>query len=381
MDGRKINNVLIAPDSFKDCLLSVQVASLLARGIKEKQPGAEVTVFPVADGGEGTLSCITFHSEGKWVSLSVADPLYRVINSGYLLTDDDRTAVIELAGASGIGILSGDERDPLVTSTFGTGELIKDALERGVSKIVLTIGGSATVDGGTGIASALGFRFLDKNSNAIDRLSGGMLDKISQIDAGNMHPGLKETEIIVACDVQNRLNGMEGAARVYGPQKGADEKGVQLLENGLMNLSSLIYRETGYDADKNPGTGAAGGASLFLLAYGKAVLQSGFDTIAGYTGFYDAIDRADLIVTGEGCIDRQTSYGKVVFSIAEIAKKRNIPLVGVAGAVHGRDQVMKETGAAGLYSISDLAGSKAESINRAPEYLVEIGKLIAEDFL
>jgi glycerate 2-kinase len=348
--------ILIAPDSFKDCLSSEHVAGFLGEGITDVYPEADITVFPVADGGEGTASCIGFHRKGRWKSVKVSDPLFRPVLSDYLILEDENTAVIELARASGLELLSRDERDALKTSTFGTGELIKDALDEGLKKIFLTIGGSATVDGGAGIAAALGFRFIDRDGKVIEQITGEKLSGICNIIADDLHPRFRETDIIIACDVNNLLNGEEGAARVYGPQKGADARAVALLEKGLSHLSALVACKTGFDADKHPGTGAAGGASLFPLAYGKGMLRSGFGIIMELTDFMHEILKADLVISGEGKIDRQTAYGKVVSSIASISAQNKIPFIGAGGIIEGERELLKQQlGARELYSVSDLA--------------------------
>jgi glycerate 2-kinase len=377
-----IRKILIAPDSFKDCLTSLEVAGFLSDGIKENSPNTEISLFPVADGGEGTASCIAWHRGGTWIETEVMDPLFRIIPARYLVLDDGVTAVIELAGASGLEILSAGERNPLNTSTFGTGQLIRDAMDRGLRKIILTIGGSATVDGGTGIASALGFKFSDKENNIIEPVRGGNLKEICYIYSEGVHSALGETEIVIACDVQNILNGPEGAARIYGPQKGADQAAVGILEDGLKHLSTLVLSNTGFDADKYPGTGAAGGASLFLLSYGKGELKRGFEIIAGLTGFVDAIKQSDLVITGEGKIDSQTAYGKVVASVALIASKMQIPLIGVAGVfTEERERVRQSLGAQEVYSVRELAENDTDSFKNAPVYLKEIGRLIANGFI
>jgi glycerate 2-kinase len=378
----KIRKILIAPDSFKDCLTSIEVAGFLSDGIKESSRNTEISLFPVADGGEGTASCIAWHRGGKWIETMVMDPLFRKISARYLVLDDGMTAVIELAGASGLELLSAGDRNPLNTSTFGTGQLIRDAIDRGLRKIILTIGGSATVDGGTGIASALGFKFSDKENNIIDPVRGGDLKEICYINSENVHPAFSETEIIIACDVQNILNGSEGAARVYGPQKGAGEAEVAILEDGLKHLSTIVFNNTGFDADKHPGTGAAGGASLFLLSYGNGELKKGFEIVAGLTGFTDAIKQADLVVTGEGKIDSQTAYGKVVASVALIAKKMQIPLIAVAGLLtEEKERVKQSLSAQEVYSVRNLAENDTDSFKNAPVYLKEIGRLIAGSFI
>ncbi len=375
--SKKNSKILIAPDSFKDCLPAQDVARYIGEGIKEKLPEAKIRLFPVADGGEGTAACIAFNRGGRWKELTVSDPLHRPAGSRYLILEDESTAVIELASASGLEMLAAGERNALKTSTLGTGELIRDALDSGIQHIILTIGGSATVDGGVGIAYALGFRFYDEQGNDLSP-SGEITAMISRIDSSNAHPRLQEAEITIACDVRNVLNGPEGAARVYGPQKGADEKAVAILEKGLANLSALVQLETGFGADMHPGTGAAGGAALFLMAYGKGILRNGFDIVAELTGFDVLIRESDIIITGEGRIDTQTAYGKVVASVAVMASATGKPLYVVAGLAEGDRQELKEQfSASEVYSLMDFAESKEDSMQRAPVYLKRSGNLIA----
>ena len=378
----KIKKILIAPDSFKDCLSSGEVAGFLAEGIMGSGISPEITIFPVADGGEGSAGCIAFHKGGSWIELEVMDPLCRPVSSKYLVMSDEKTAVIELAAASGLELLSAQDRNPLNTSTYGTGQLICDAMDRGLKNIRLTIGGSATVDGGAGIASALGFRFFDKNRKNIDHLSGGNLKDICYIDRKNVHPLFSETQINIAYDVKNILNGEEGAARIYAPQKGADNRGVALLEAGLNHLSSVIYKDTGFNADDHQGTGAAGGASLFILAYGNGALSKGVDLILELTGFSDALHKAGLIITGEGKIDSQTAYGKVVSSIADMAVKKKIPVAVVAGVIEGDNEYVKQAlGVRKLYSVRELADDEYDSFENAGVYLQEIGRIIAKEVI
>jgi glycerate 2-kinase len=374
--------ILIATDSFKDCLSSESAARALEKGIKEVFPGAETTVFPVADGGEGTASCINFHRGGRWKKLEVSDPLLRPVLAWYLLLEKDNTAIIELARASGLEMLHSSERNALKTSTLGTGQLIRDALDSGIERIILTIGGSATVDGGTGIASALGFRFVDRHGRQIGPITGGRLTEIDRILSTDIHPRLRETEITIACDVDNYLNGEEGAARVYGPQKGAGADAVRILEDGLNHLSALVLKETGFDADIHPGTGAAGGASLFLLAYGNGMLRSGFEIVSELTGFPGRVKKADLIISGEGKIDRQTAYGKVVSAVARMAAENKKPFLVAGGTIEGNRELLKrELKASELYSVRDLAASDTDSVENAPDYLRKIGKLIGENII
>jgi glycerate 2-kinase len=374
--------ILIATDSFKDCLSSGSAGRALETGIKAACPDAETILFPVADGGEGTASCINWHRGGRWKRVAVSDPLHRPAFADYLVLDEDNTAIIELARASGLELLPSSERNALETSTFGTGQLIKDALDEGMERIILTIGVSATVDGGTGLAAALGFRFVDRHGALIDPIKGGRLMELDRILTTGIHYRLRETEIMIACDVDNLLNGDEGAARVYGPQKGADAVAVAILEKGLKHLSKLVFRETGFDADRHPGTGAAGGASLFLLAYGKGRLHGGFDLVAELTGFPERVKKADLIITGEGRTDRQTAYGKAVSCVGRMASGNDVPFMVVSGSIEGdRESLKRELRAAGVFSVRDFAASDSDSIENAPEYLRKIGRLIGETII
>ena len=372
--------ILIAPDSFKDCLPAIDVARALYNGIKSIRPDMQVILFPMADGGEGTSDILDYHLSCRWENFAVNDPLQRPIQSGYLMLTDRDIAVIELAKASGLELLTMEERNPLHTNTLGTGELIRAALDNDVNEITLSIGGSATVDGGTGIAAALGFTFYNYQGEKFIP-SGNTLHKISRIDTAAVHHSFHETKWIIASDVQNILNGPEGAAVVYGPQKGADAHAVKILADGLSHLAEIIERDTGFSADQHPGTGAAGGAALFLMAYGNATLRSGFDTIAELTGFHSAIDSASLVITGEGKLDAQTKYGKVVSSIAHHTNNKEIPLIVVCGTTKDDPaEIAKSLHIAQLYSLRDRAKNDDDSIKNAKRYLKQIGEDIARKY-
>jgi len=374
-------NVLIAPDSFKDCLPAIDVSRALCNGIKSVKQNVKVTLFPMADGGEGTTEILNYHLSGRWQMATVFDPLKRKIKSRYLLLNGRNTAVIELAKASGLELLRPEERNPLYTTTLGTGELIRHALDNNLEEILLTIGGSATVDGGTGIAAALGFRFYDKQGHEFVP-TGGSLLKINRIDAENLHARFHTTHWLIASDVQNTLNGPEGAAHVYGPQKGADKDAVQQLAEGIEHLSEIIRNITGFSADQHPGTGAAGGAALFLMAYGNATLRPGFDILAELTDFQTTLDAASIVITGEGTFDVQTRYGKIVTSIARHTRKRGTPLIVVCGNVSGEPvTIRKSFGIVNIYSIRERASSDADSMTNAEKYLEQIGAEIAREYI
>lgn len=371
--------ILIATDSFKDCLPALNVAKCLQEGIEASFSRAIIKIFPLADGGEGTLECIRQHKGGFMKTVEVSDALQRPVRAGYLILSNESTAIIELARASGLELLLPAERDALLTSTVGTGELIRDALDSGIDSIILTLGGSATVDGGTGIASSLGFRFFDSGGNAL-LPCGGNLMSIAQIDTAKVHPLFGKTRIVVACDVKNVLNGPEGAAVVFGPQKGAGAREVRILEEGLKHLSGLVAQRTGFEADRHPGTGAAGGAALFLMAYGRCSISGGFDVVAEMTGLDHEIDQHDIIITGEGKLDHQTGYGKVVASVAKRVGKRSKVLIGVAGKLEGNhDITLEQYGMQQLFSVRNMAADDEDSILNAPAYLRAIGMMIGKN--
>ncbi len=372
--------ILLCPDSFKDCLSAIDVTQALLNGIKSIKSDSKVMLFPMADGGEGTSDILNYHLSGRWQQCAVHDPLQRIIDSRYLLLNDRNTAIIELAKASGLELLKSTERNPLHTTTLGTGELIRDALDNNITEIILTIGGSATVDGGTGIAAALGFRFIDKNGKEFTPV-GGTLQNVSRIDTTNLHPSFNKIKWVIASDVKNVLNGPEGAAAVYGPQKGADENAVTILAQGLEHLSNCIEADTGFAADNHTGTGAAGGAALFLMAYGNASLQSGFDIIDELTRFQSAVASASLVITGEGKLDSQTQYGKVVSSISHHTRKMKVPLIVVCGATRDDPEtIAKNLEIHQLYIIRNRAKNDEDSMKNAHQYLEEIGTEIAQKF-
>jgi glycerate kinase len=370
--------IVIAPDSFKNCLQAVHVSEYLAKGIQRVFPGASIVQFPLADGGDGTLDCIQYHKAVQKVHLQVSNPMHRPVYAQYLLADNGKTAIIELASASGIELLKKSQHNVLTTSTYGTGELIRHALHQNVQHIILTLGGSATVDGGMGIAQALGFRFYDDNHSTLKPCGANLL-RISKIDSSDIDQKLTQTRISIAVDVQNVLNGNTGAAAVYAPQKGASKNDVVVLQKGLLNLSGIIKAQTGFDADKHQGTGAAGGAALFLLAYARANLVKGFDCIADITQFNKSLTNAEWIITGEGKIDNQTSYGKVLAGVCARAHLFNVRPIAVAGMLNADyEHIIKHFGLEALYSITDLARNKTDSLKNADKYLVVIGEKIGQ---
>ncbi|RLD72719.1 MAG: glycerate kinase [Bacteroidetes bacterium] len=369
-------NILIAPDSFKDCLSAVEVAAALARGIKKIIPDASFMLVPMADGGEGTVESVIDVTRGKRIELQVKDSLMRDVPSFYGITGDGETAVIEMAAASGIELLNSDERDPWITSTYGTGQLIRDALDCGVKKIMLGIGGSATNDCGAGMAEALGVTFSGK-FGSMSVQGGGALGEVEGIHMEALDPRLVDTEIVVACDVSNPLTGPQGASAVYGPQKGADTEMVEKLDRNLTHFAKLIRNQLGKEVNMVAGAGAAGGLGAGLMAFLDASLVKGFDLVADVVGLEEKIRGADLVITGEGKMDKQTRFGKTPFGVAQMARKKGLPVIGVAGTLDEDASVLYELGFDLLMPIQEKPGDLEFSLRNAEQLLERTGERIA----
>jgi glycerate 2-kinase len=361
-------NVVIAPNAFKECLSACSVAQAIKKGVKKACPEAETVLIPVADGGDGTCEALVAARKGIYREINVNDPLMRPLYVKYGFIDDGKTAVMEMASASGLWILSEDEKNPLHTTTFGTGEMIRDALEQGVETIIIGIGGSATVDGGIGMASALGYRLLDENGNDIHP-TGQALNSIRNIDSAHVHPRLKAVRIEVACDVTNPLLGPQGAVAVYAPQKGAAAESLPILEEGLSCLAECWKRDCGVDIQELPGAGAAGGLGAGLVAFCGANLRPGFDLVAEYALLDEWLKQADLVITGEGKIDESTSFGKVPVGVGRHAKLLGVPAVVLAGSVSGDLSPLYQEGIAAVFSIASGPMRLEESMQRAKELL------------
>jgi len=324
--------VLIAPNAFKHSLSATAAAEAIREGLRRSALDCQCTLFPVGDGGDGTGELIVQRFKGNRVSVEVRDPLDRNIHASYGLIDADRTAVIELASASGLRLLQREELDPLHATTFGTGQLIRSALDAGVHRILLAVGGSATVDAGTGILRALGARFLDSTGAELPSLPQD-LSKLESIDLKNLDPRAGNCELVVLCDVENPLLGERGSARVFGPQKGASPDSVRALESGLAQFSRVVLRQTGVDVGFIPRGGAAGGVPAGLHALAGAKLVRGIDYFLELTGFDEALRNADLVITGEGRMDHQTLDGKAPMGVARRAREKGRRIVAMAGSV------------------------------------------------
>ncbi|MDD2486387.1 MAG: glycerate kinase [bacterium] len=324
--------LLIAPDSFKGSLSAIDAAICLEKGIKATCPNVDATLLPLADGGEGTVDAMIRAVGGTYVTIKVDDPLGRPIEASYGKLRDGRTAVIEMATASGLPLLSREERDPVKTTSYGTGQLIRSALDEGCRRLIIGIGGSATNDGGMGMAQALGIRFLDSNGRTLG-MGGGELCRLDRLDISNLDNRLSETEILVASDVRNPLCGLQGASYVYSYQKGATPEMAAYLDGCLANLASVIKRQLGQDIAEMPGSGAAGGLGAGLKAFLNAELRSGIELIMDVLDFRAKAETVDLILTGEGRIDAQSAFGKVLSGVVSMAEQLSLPVVAVGGSV------------------------------------------------
>lgn len=344
-------NILVAPDKFRGSLEAAEVCDAIENGVKKAYPDAKVTTIPLADGGEGTSKILTRQANGSEVTITVMDPLNRPVKATYGLSEDHQVAFIEMAAASGLGLLKTDERNPLRTSTFGTGQLIVDALDRGVKKIILGIGGSATTDGGIGMAEALGYSFKDSEGHTL-LPNGQSLEKIASIDKHNADPRLALVSVVVACDVTNPLFGKEGAAFVYGPQKGADPEIVARLDAGLENLAQVGTRAFGRDVSLVPGAGAAGGLGAGCMWFLDAELKDGISIVMEQCNIASLVEHADLVITGEGKVDEQTLAGKVVKGLAGLCRSHHVPLAVVCGTLQITPEQVQAAGM--TYAVSVL---------------------------
>lgn len=337
-----MQKIVIASDSFKGSLSSAEVADAAALAIHKVYPDCEVIKIPVADGGEGTVAALTALTGGKIITCSVHDPYMRLIEANYGVLGNGRTAIIEMSAASGLSLVAPDERNPWLTTTYGTGELILDALQRGCTDLLIGIGGSATNDAGTGMLRALGFVFYDSESNEL-KPCGGILHKIAYVDDAGVTPLLANATFTIACDVNNPFCGKNGAAYVYGAQKGADDGMIEALDKGMAHFAQVIYKTTNKDIRLLSGAGAAGGLGGAFVAFLNGRLQSGIDMVLEAIGFEQRIEHADLIITGEGRIDAQSCMGKTPVGVLRYAQKKQIPVIAIAGAI-ADDEIVSQAG-------------------------------------
>ncbi len=356
--------IVLAPDSFKGSLTAAEVCEAIAAGIRKVIPEAQLAFCPMADGGEGTVQSLVDATHGRIVRQAVTGPLGHPVEAFFGILGDGKTGVIEMAAASGLPLVPDGQKNPLLTTTYGTGELIRAALDLGCTRLVIGIGGSATNDGGAGMATALGYRFLDAAGEELPQ-GGGHLQNLARIDAFQRDARLATSEITVACDVTNPLVGPNGASAVYGPQKGANLEMVAALDNALNNFAAVVKRDLGIAVAELPGAGAAGGLGAGLVAFGNARLQRGVELVIETVGLKAQLQTADLVITGEGAIDGQTIQGKTPIGVAKAAKEFGKPVLAIAGGLgHGWEQVL-EHGIDGMVPIVDRPMLLADAIKNA----------------
>ncbi|MFB9135965.1 glycerate kinase [Vibrio olivae] len=360
--------IVIAPDSFKESLTAMEVAQAIEQGFRQVLPDAEYVKLPMADGGEGTVQSLVDATQGSIVELDVTAPLGNSVKGFFGLMGDKKTAVIEMAAASGLHLVSFEQRNPLLTSSVGTGELIKAVLDQGVKHIIIGIGGSATNDGGLGMAQALGVKMLDAEGNALGA-GGGELNKLARIDVSELDPRLSQITLEVACDVDNPLCGPKGASHVFGPQKGATEEMVKTLDENLAHYAQIIERDLGCSVKDLPGAGAAGGLGAAFVALLGAQLRPGIDIVMDAVNFDDVLADTDLVITGEGRIDSQTIHGKTPIGVARMAKKHDLSVIGIAGSLAQDCGVVHEHGIDAVFSVVNGAVPLKTALEQAADNL------------
>lgn len=372
--------IIISPDSFKGSCSATQVAKSIEETIYELNNTIDVVTIPVADGGEGTIDAITTCVDATIYEVEVSDPLGRPMTAKYAMLNDSQTAIIEMAQASGLPLLAEDERNPLLTTTYGTGQLMKEALDKGCKKMIIGIGGSATNDAGAGMLMALGASLKDKNGDEIS-LGGGALSEVVHIDLEHFDKRLYDIEIIVACDVSNPLAGENGASYVYGPQKGATPEMVRELDMALAHFADISAKELGEDFAVCPGAGAAGGLGFALMAFCRAKFASGIDIVLDVCGFEKELKDATLVITGEGRIDGQSINGKVLYGIGMRAKEYNVPVIAFGGSVMPESENLTECGITAMFSIANGPIALEYAMGHTQELLRQSVKNVMRVFL
>lgn len=356
--------IVIAPDSYKESLTAMEVATAIEAGFRQVLPDAEYHKLPMADGGEGTVQSLVDATDGSIIEQRVTGPLGEQVDGFYGLMGDGKTAIIEMAAASGLHLVTPEQRNPLLTTTFGTGELIKAALDKGVEHIIVGIGGSATNDGGIGMAQALGIKMQDAKGNEIG-YGGGELARLAHIDTRSVDPRLAKIKLEVACDVDNPLCGPKGAAHVFGPQKGATPEMVKQLDANLAHYAEIINNQQDRDVKEMAGAGAAGGLGAALLGLLDASLRPGIDIVMDAVNLTDIVADADLVITGEGRIDSQTIHGKTPIGVARTAKKFHTPVIGIAGCLSDDCDVVYDHGIDAVFSVVPRAMELADALDEA----------------
>jgi glycerate 2-kinase len=370
--------IVIAPDSYKESLTAKQVCQAIETGFKRVFPDAQYVSMPLADGGEGTVQSLIDASNGQLIKLTVSGPLGPPVDAFYgLMGDDTNTAVIEMAAASGLHHVPISQRDPKYTSSRGTGEIILAALDSGVKKIIIGLGGSATNDGGIGMLSALGVLFTDIDNYPV-AINGAGLQNIQHIDISGIDVRLSNCEILVACDVNNPLCGKQGASQIFGPQKGATVADIKVLDDGLRHFANCIERDLGADIINKTGAGAAGGMAAALMAFTHAKLKPGIEIVLQAVNLQSEMKGCQLVITGEGCIDAQTIHGKTPMGVAQLAKKFNIPVIGIAGSLGNNHQAVYQCGIDAVFSTTPAAMGLPQAFAEASINVANVAENIAQ---
>ena len=354
--------VVIAPNAFKGTLTASEAADAIARGVREVWPDAHIIEVPVADGGDGTVEALVSARRGAYRTARVDGPLGDPVDARYGLIEDGATAVVELATASGLALIPPERRDPRRASTYGFGQLLEAARNDRASKLIAGIGGSATNDGGAGMGQALGYRLLDAAGRDLPR-GGAALARLERIDPSGFHPGWRSVQVMVACDVTNPLLGPEGASAVYGPQKGADPEAVRELDAALARFAQVVERDLGKKVADIPGAGAAGGAGAGLVAFLDASLVPGAPLVVASAGLDEALNRADLVITGEGRVDEQTAYGKAPGEVAKRAHAAGIPVLLLAGSKGPGWETLNSLGVTEVVAVTEEGVDLQQALN------------------
>jgi len=369
--------IVIAPDSFKGSLSAVEVSDAIEKGVRKALPDVEIVKIPMADGGEGTVEALVSSTQGHIEGTIVRDPLGYDVEAHYGILGDGKTAVVEMASASGLPLVPPEKRNPLYTTTYGTGELILAAVEKGCRKFIIGIGGSATTDCGTGMAQALGVVFYDKSGGKINTyMNGYWLGKTGSIDSSGLIPAIRKSSFTVACDVDNPLLGPKGSAHVYAPQKGATPEIVEQLETNMAYFADILEKTIDQKVRDIPGAGAAGGLGAGLIAFVNGTLKPGIEIVLEASRFVEKVQGASLILTGEGKIDYQTAFGKTLSGVAREAKKQAIPVIGIGGMVDADIDNLYEIGINSVFSLCNQPMDLQTAMENADALLQVISERI-----
>jgi glycerate 2-kinase len=370
--------IILAPDSFKESMTAKEVCIAMENGIKKANSKITCIHVPMADGGEGTMQSLVDATGGMKYSVNVVGPLGNEVEAEYGILGDGETGILEMAGASGIQLVPVDKRNPLVTTTYGTGQLIKACLDRNIKRLLIGIGGSATNDGGAGAVQALGGKLLDREGSEIG-FGGGELGKLASVDLADFDSRLKNIKVEVACDVTNPLCGLKGASNVFGPQKGADPQMIEILDENLRHYADIIKEQFGKEVIDVPGAGAAGGLGAGLMAFLNGTLKNGIEMVVEYSKLEEKIKSADMVWTGEGSIDFQTQYGKTPLGVARVAKKYDKPVIALAGKVGSNIESLYDMGIdsifcimRGVATLEEALKDGKENIERTSENIIRL---------